>query len=66
MVCVLSDSDSFASVQAIIPSKDAGRQNPPPRHIHFRRAEDLGNIGSKMAENCPMFSRLGAMYLEQN
>jgi ABC-type uncharacterized transport system substrate-binding protein len=39
--------------------------------IVFATADDpiagnLGNIGSKMTEDCPMFSRLGAMYLEQN
>jgi hypothetical protein len=67
MVYVLSDSDSFASVQATIPSKDAGRRSESTAAPHhFRRAGDLGNIGSKMAENCPMFSRLAAMYLKQN
>jgi ABC-type uncharacterized transport system substrate-binding protein len=29
-------------------------------------AGNLAIIGSNMAENCPMFSRLGAMHVEQN
>jgi hypothetical protein len=67
MVYVLSDSDSFASAQATIPWKDAGRRSESTvAPQHFRRAGDLGNIGSKVAENCSMFSRPGAMYLEQN
>ena len=66
MVYVLSDSDSFANVQATIPSKDAGRQSESTAAPHhFRREGDSGNIGSKMAENCPMFSRLGGCILSK-
>ena len=34
-------------------------------HQHFRRAGNLGNIGSKMAENCPMFSNSGRCILSK-
>jgi hypothetical protein len=66
MVYVLSDSDSFASVQATIPLKDAGRRSESTAAPPFSTQGTLGNIGSKVAENCPIFLRLDAMYLEQN
>ena len=57
----------FRQCSGHIPSKDAGRRSESTgAQHHFRRAGNLGNIGSKMAENCPMFSRLGTMYLKQN
>jgi hypothetical protein len=67
MVYVLSDSDSFASVPATIPGRmRVADQNPPPHHTIFGAQGTWEKIGSKMAENCPMVSRLVAMYLRQN
>jgi len=37
----------------------------PRAQRHFRRGGNLGNIGSKMGENCPMFSNSGRCILSK-